>query len=62
MTTFEITLLVILIILIFGIGALSVPSEKGKQMHEQVKREYKQELAQKEIARVTKELLARNAA
>ena len=62
MTTLQITLLVILIILILGIGALSVPSEKGKQMHEQVKREYKQELTQKEIARVTKELLERNAA
>lgn len=62
MTTLEITLLVLIMVSILVICALSVPSEKGKQMHEQVKREYKQELAQKEIARVTKEILERNAA
>ena len=43
MTTLEITLLALIIVSILAIVALSVPSEKGKQMHEQAKREYIQE-------------------
>ena len=58
MTTIEITLLVVLIVFILAVGALSVPSEKGKQMHEQVKRESMQE----QVEKATKEILARNAA
>ena len=38
MTTLEITLLVTIIVSILAVGALSVPSEKGKQMHEQAKK------------------------
>lgn len=34
MTTFEITLFALIIVFILVIGLLSVPSEKGKQMHE----------------------------
>ena len=47
MTTFEITLVVIIIVTILAIIALAVPSEKGKQMHEQIKREYMREQAKK---------------
>ena len=42
MTTLETTLLVIL----FVIQVLAIPSEKGKQLHEQAKREYEQEQAE----------------
>lgn len=38
MTPFEITLLVAIIVTILAVGALSVPSEKGKKMHEQAKK------------------------
>ena len=58
MTTLEITLLVTIIVIFLAVGALSVPSEKGKQMHEQVKQEYLQE----QVAKATKEILIRNAA
>jgi len=38
MTAFEIILLALIIVSILVIGALSVPSERGKQMHEQAKK------------------------
>lgn len=38
MAPFEITLLVLIIVSILVIGALSIPSEKGKQMHEHAKK------------------------
>lgn len=38
MTTFEIILLALIIVSILAIGALSVPSERGKKMHEQAKK------------------------
>ena len=38
MTTFEITLLALIIVSIITIIVLSIPSEKGKQMHEQAKK------------------------
>jgi hypothetical protein len=38
MTPFEITLLVAIIVSILAVVTLSVPSEKGKQMHEHAKK------------------------
>lgn len=38
MSAFEITLLVTIIVTILAVGALSIPSEKGKQMHEHAKK------------------------
>ena len=43
MTTLEITLLVVLFVTMLVIQVLAIPSERGKQLHEQAKREYEQE-------------------
>ena len=61
MIKLEIALLVLLFVTMLVIQVLAIPSEKGKQLHEQAKREYEQEIAQEKIARVTKKTLERNA-
>lgn len=58
MTTFEITLLALIIVSILVIVALSVPSEKGKQMHEQAKHSDAPEI----IAQTTYDILKNNIA
>ena len=58
MTTFEITLLVTIIVSALAVGALSVPSEKGKQMHEKAKHPDAAEI----IAQTTYDILKNNIA
>ena len=56
MTTFEITLFALIIVFILVISLLSVPSEKGKQMHEKAKHEDASEI----IAQTTCTILKNN--
>lgn len=56
MTTFEITLFALIIVSILVISLLSVPSEKGKQMHEKAKHADASEI----IAQTTYNILKNN--